>query len=260
MIPKIIHYCWFGGKEKPESVKRCINSWKLHLNDYKIIEWNESNFDISSHQFVKEAYEAKKYGFIVDVLRLYVLNKVGGIYLDTDVEFIRQLPDYFLEKDGFGCFEVDNFLNVGLLASKRGGFLIANMLDVYKEKHFLINGEPNLDYTGPIGITEYLKSIGYLMNGNLEEKEIFTIYPSDYFSPKDYKTGLCEITDNTICIHLYDATWVDEKLQKENQLKDRLIKSVLDCKNFMNARAILGLTFRTLGIKNIKQFLSIYLK
>jgi hypothetical protein len=260
MIPKIIHYCWFGGKEKPESVKRCINSWKLHLPDYEIIEWNENNYDVNSHQFVKEAYETKKFGFIVDVLRMHTLNELGGIYLDTDVEFIRSLPDYFLEQKAFGSFEVGNLLNVGLLASEKNGDFVHHMLNVYKEKHFIIEGKPNLNFTGPIGTTEYLKSIGFLMNGTFEQKDIFTIYSADYFSPKDYKTGLCEITDNTVCIHLYDATWVDEKLQKENQLKDRLIKSILDCKTFMSNRAILGLSYRTLNIKSIKQFISVYLK
>lgn len=260
MIPKIIHYCWFGGKPKPKSVERCINSWKLHLPDYEIIEWNEENYDINSHQFVKEAYEAKKFGFIVDVLRLYSLSKHGGIYLDTDVEFIRPLSDVFLQEKAFGCYEIDNLLNVGLLASEKNGSFVNNMLDIYKNKHFIINGQANLNYTGPVGTSEHLKSVGFVMNGSLEQKDIFTIYPADYFSPKDYRTGLCDISNNTVCIHLYDATWVDEKLQKENQLKDRLIKSIIDCKKIMSPRAILGLTYKTIGIKNIKQFISIYMR
>ena len=260
MIPKIIHYCWFGRNEKPESVLRCIKSWKLHLPDFKIIEWNEENFDINSHQFVKEAYLAKKYGFIVDVLRMYALKEMGGIYLDTDVEFIRSLPEPFLNDKAFGCFEIDYKINVGLIASEKNGVFVNAIYNLYKDRHFIIDGKINEDFTGPVGVTKYLNNIGILLDGNYIKNEFLTIYPLEYFSPKDYKTGLCNITDNTVCIHLYDASWVDAKQLLKNQYKERLIKSIKECITFMTPRAILGLVYRTLNIKSALQILYLYLK
>lgn len=259
MIPKKIHYCWFGGKEKPESVKRCLRSWKTHLPDYEIIEWNENNFHINSYVFVKEAYNSGKFGFIVDVLRMYVLKQQGGIYLDTDVEFIRPLPEKFLDESAFGCYEVDNLLNVGLIASEKNGKFVNDILKLYENKHFLKeDGSLNTEDTGPKIATEFLKQKAYKLEGKQECKDnYFNVFPADYFSPKDYKTGLCEITDNTVCIHLYDASWVDNKtlgIFYNNQKKNRVIKAIKDCESFMTKRAILGLVRRTLNIK-LKDFL-----
>ena len=108
-IPKIIHYCWFGRGEKPEIVKRCINSWKENLKDYEIIEWNENNFDININNYVKEAYENKKYAFVSDYVRVYALYNMGGIYFDTDVEVFKSL-DEFLQEDSFWGFEEKDYI------------------------------------------------------------------------------------------------------------------------------------------------------
>lgn len=260
MIPKIIHYCWFGGKEKPKSVQRCINSWKLHLPDYEIREWNEDNFDINAYPFAKAAYEKKKFGFTADVARFLALKEYGGIYLDTDVEFIRSMSDTFLHDNAFGCFETGNCVNVGLLGSIREGTFVTAMLEKYTNSLFILNGKPNLAFTSPIAATEYLKDSGFRMDGTFEKHASFTIYSADYFSPKDFKTGLCEITDNTVCIHLYDASWVDEKQQKQNMLKERLIKAVSDCSSIMTHRAIIGLVLRTLNIRSPFDVVRTYLK
>ena len=104
MIPKIIHYCWFGGKPKPELAEKCIESWKKFCPDYEIVEWNEGNFNINSNLYVKQAYEAKKYAFVTDYVRLYALYTQGGIYMDTDVMVLKPLDEY-LNHEAFSGFE-----------------------------------------------------------------------------------------------------------------------------------------------------------
>ena len=118
MIPKIIHYCWFGDKELPKLAKKCLASWKKYCPDYQIKCWNESNFDVNSNQYVKEAYENKKYAFVTDYVRLYALYNFGGVYMDTDVEVIKNIDD-FLNCKGFSSFESTNLVPTGILASEK---------------------------------------------------------------------------------------------------------------------------------------------
>ena len=118
MIPKKIHYCWFGKGEKPKLVKDCIDSWKKNCHDYEIIEWNEDNFDININAYVKEAYECKKYAFVTDFVRLFVLKKYGGVYMDTDVEVIKSL-DGFLKHHAFSSFENNDYIPTGIMASEK---------------------------------------------------------------------------------------------------------------------------------------------
>ena len=118
-IPKIIHYCWFGKKDKPELVKRCIKSWENNLNDYKIIEWNEDTFDINSNKFVKQAYEAGKFAFVSDYVRVYALYNYGGIYMDTDVEVYRTFSKDILKNESFWGFEEKNFIATSTIGAKK---------------------------------------------------------------------------------------------------------------------------------------------
>ena len=133
---QIIHYCWFGGKEKPEIVKRCINSWKKHLAEYEIIEWNENNFDINCNSYVREAYESGKFAFVSDYVRVHALYNFGGIYLDTDVEVFKSFND-ILHHDSFWGFEQENYIATSTIGAAKGNKLIKMFLDSYKEKSFI---------------------------------------------------------------------------------------------------------------------------
>lgn len=256
MIPKILHYCWFGRNPLPENAKICIESWKRNCTDFKIIEWNEDNFDINSHQFVKECYEAKKYGFIVDVLRTYVLKEYGGIYLDTDTQIIKPFSDEFLRQNAFLCYEDNNYPNVGFIASEKNGKLVKQVYNLYKDKHFFTkDGQMNINYTGPVGFAEVIQKENIVLNGERQHIDGYvTLYPQEFFCAKSHLTGLNLVTQNTYAIHHYDASWHSneqkiafEKRQDINKLKEAL-KSFSDYEAFTLLRSILGISV----ISNIK--------
>ena len=144
LIPKKIHYCWFGRGKKPELVIHCINSWKKHLPYYELILWNEENFDINSNQYVKEAYESKRYAFVTDYVRLYALYHHGGIYMDTDVEVLKPLDEFLNHRVFIGC-QQENAIQTGLIDSVSNHIMIEKILNSYNNKKFILNdGSPNL--------------------------------------------------------------------------------------------------------------------
>ena len=211
-IPKIIHYCWFGGKPLPEKDKKCIESWKAKCPGYKIIEWNERNYNVNKNSYMLEAYNEKKWGFVPDFARLDIIYTYGGIYLDTDVELLRSL-DTLLDQHGFMGFESKNAVAPGLIiASEPNNKLIKNIIDnVYKGRHFL-RTDGTIDITAsPKLVTDYLISVGLECNNKIQMIDEFIIYPSEYFCPKDYITGEICITSNTYSIHHYNASWKNNR-------------------------------------------------
>lgn len=206
MIPKVIHYCWFGGNPLPDVAKKCIESWRKYLPDYKIVEWNESNFDINVCCYIKEAYEAKKWAFVTDYVRLYVLYNLGGIYMDTDVEVISSL-DSFLDNRAFMGFEDEENVATSIMASEKGFTLYRDILSLYEDKSFcLSNGKYDLTTNVEI-ITQYLKSIGMNSGNKIQKIGEMKLYPAEYFCPKNYKTGQLKITDKTVTIHHLLGSW-----------------------------------------------------
>lgn len=211
MIPKIIHYCWFGGKPLPESALKCINSWKIFLPDYEIKEWNEKNFNINCCAYVKEAYSAQKYAFVSDYARFWILYNYGGLYLDTDVEIIKNI-DEIIEKGSFLGTELwtnkENMVNPGSgMAACSGLFFYKQMLDFYESIHF-IQEDGSFDQTTIVQYTtDILSKYGFTSSEKIQKILDIYIYPHDYFSPKNYKTGILTITENTVSIHHYTATW-----------------------------------------------------
>lgn len=221
MIPKVIHYCWFGRNALPDSAQKCFASWRKFLPDYDIKEWNEDNFDVNIIPYTREAYEAKKYAFVSDYARFWILYHYGGIYFDTDVEVIKPMDD-ILERGAFmgieasvfiynhHKFEKINAVNPGLgIGVQPGNKLYKELLDLYAKEMFInSNGSLNLE-TIVTKTTTILVRHGYNGNNIIQNIGGITIYPHDFFCPLDSTTGITTITDNTVSIHYYDCSWLD---------------------------------------------------
>lgn len=206
MIPKIIHYCWFGGKPLSNEAKRCISSWKINCPEYKVIKWDESNFNISMNVYVEEAYKKKKWAFVSDYVRLVVLKKYGGIYLDTDVEMIKPLDKLLLSKAFMGA-ESKYSICTAVIGAEKNSEFINELLTIYDELHFINNQK--LDMTpNSQRIYEYLKqNYNYVLSNDVIDLKKCIIYPKDFFSPINCYTFIEEETQNTYCIHRFAGTW-----------------------------------------------------
>ncbi len=202
MIPKIIHYCWFGGKPLPKSAIKYINSWGKKFPDYEIKEWNESNYDVNMVPYTAEAYASKKYAFVSDFARFWVLYKYGGIYFDTDVEVIRSMDD-IIAKGSYMGMETEFAINPGLgLAVEPGHLIYKWYLEYFADKHFT----PQQPSMIPI-LTAKLEELGWEKKMDIQTVEGITIYPPDYFCPQSMIGAPIVLTDNTRSIHHFDATW-----------------------------------------------------
>lgn len=251
MIPKIIHYCWFGRNPLPELAIKCIESWKKYCPDYEIIEWNEDNFDLNMNAYIREAYEAKKWAFITDFVRLYVMVNYGGIYMDTDVEVTKPL-DPFLSEKAFSGFETEKTIPTGIMASEKGFDLFREMLEPYKTKHF-VRDDGSFDMTTNVFIiTKYCLSKGVILNNKKQTVEGFTLYPNDYFCPKDVQSGQIFSTTNTHTIHHFSGSWNTDKEKKWRVFEKKMCSYKLG-KKFISFKLIrLYHLFYTSGIKGVK--------
>lgn len=210
MIPKIIHYCWFGCGPMPELALMCIESWHRYMPDYEYKLWNEDNFDINCNRYVKEAYEAKKFAFVTDYVRLYALYTEGGIYMDTDVEVLKPYDD-LLSLPGFTGYEGSKYLPpvTGTMASEAGHEWVKEQLDVYDEAHF-INADGTMDLTtNTFRIAEIMKRGGFVQDGKKQVYKGMHIFPVDYFCPRQ-TTGEILITENTYCDHHFVGSWSEK--------------------------------------------------
>lgn len=222
MTPKIIHYCWFGGKALPQSARKCVESWKKFFPDYEIKRWDESNFDVNAIPYTKEAYSVQKYAFVSDYARFCIINDYGGIYMDTDVEVINPLED-IIEKGNFLGVESKSVsgitVNPGLgFASEPGNEFLGKMIDLYKTFHFM-NPDGSQCLKNIVQITtEELLANGLQNINEIQECCGFTIYPKDYFCPIDYNTRELKITANTRTIHHYAESWVPRQVRFKNWL------------------------------------------
>ena len=217
MIPKKIHYCWFGRNPLPESALKCIASWRKFLPDYEIIEWNEDNFDINSIPYTAQAYAAKKYAFVSDYARFKILYEHGGLYFDTDVEVIKPFED-ILARGPFMGFEVNPNSNrpfgavaAGLgIGAEKGMGLYEAVLDYYSNLNFLQpDGSYNISDAVVNITTRELVKFGLTDKPGIQSVADITIYPMDYFNPLDDATGRLNKTENTHSIHWFTKTWLD---------------------------------------------------
>lgn len=219
MIPKIIHYCWFGGAPLGENEKRCIDSWKKFLPEYEIIEWNENNYDVSKNNYMFEAYKNGKWGFVSDYARIDVIFNYGGIYFDTDVEVIKSFDDLLdakmfcgLEKSNENS-NLQNHVALGLgFGAEKNHYTLKAMLDLYENLSFY-NEDGSLNLVPcPKYQTEVLKSFGFdAFSDKYQDLNGIKVYPEEYFSPKSFLTGELKITENTYSIHHWSMSWMDEK-------------------------------------------------
>lgn len=231
-IPKIIHYVWLGGKPKSEETLKNIETWKKFNPDYEIIEWNESNSDLTSCPFVVEAMEQKKYSFASDWVRLNALKNYGGIYLDTDVEVIKSFDD-LLDLDGFISFENEAHLQNAVMGSKKNPKWINDLIEYFSVRHFVVDGK--IDYTSsPVVQTIYFHKFHNLKYKNSLQKidDAITAFPCEYFSAKDYTTEKVTITENTYAIHNFAASWLTKQAKS--------LAKVLRCIRYIFGKKLFG--------------------
>lgn len=224
MIPKLIHYIWIGGNPLPKLALDCIESWNEKCPDYKIKLWNEENLNIEECLFTKQAYENKKYGFVTDYLRLKIIFENGGIYLDTDVEVLKSL-DELLSLNAFFGFENDEHINTGAgFGAVKGCNILKDMMEQYEKTPF-IKADGSFDMTAcPQRDTVVLRKIGLKLGTTIQEIDSIQFFPSEYFSPINYTTGIRKVTDKTFSIHHFMASWKDEKEVKQNKTRHILVK------------------------------------
>lgn len=223
MIPKIIHYCWFGCNPKPENIKKYIQSWRNYCSDYKIIEWNETNFDVKSNQYVYEAYQAKKWAFVTDYVRLKVLYDYGGFYMDTDVEVVKSLEPLRIY-DAVSGYESTTAIPTGTIGSIAKNDWIEMLLKDYDHRHFILPG-------GKQDLTTNVETISKLTVQNYKielngKKVLFgsnmVLLPFEYLCAKDFETGIIHKTNNTFTIHHFNGSWLSEYDKYNDNMRRKL--------------------------------------
>lgn len=231
MIPKIIHYCWFGGKPKPPLAEKCLRSWKRFAPDFELREWNESNFDmLSAPLYVRQAMEAGRWAFVTDYVRLVALTCYGGVYMDTDVELVKPLTPY-LHHRAFAGFEAVDRVQTGLLACEPGFDLFRKFLHHYDTAVFL-REDGSADITTNVEVlTRLCVRHGLVLDNSRQCVAGLTVYPKEVFCPVEYETGKLHKSRKTVCIHWFSASWhtqqeLDqierEKLQKRQEQRSQL--------------------------------------
>lgn len=219
MIPKIIHYCWFGSNPLSDEAKTMISTWRKFCPDYEIVEWNESNFDVMENDYCREAYEAKKWAFVSDYVRLKILYEHGGIYMDTDVEVIKSF-DSLLSHEAFLCFEGKN-VSIGTFGIEAGHPLLKELMRWYDTAHYIPPEKGGKIVTNLKNVTDTLcQSYGLKRNGKLQVLgRGIVVYPMEYFIAKIYHLGWICKTSNTYAIHHYAASWISEEEREQGSVK-----------------------------------------
>ncbi len=225
MIPQMIHYCWFGRGEKPNIVLKCMNSWKKHLPDYELKEWNEDNFDININLFVSQAYKDKNYAFVSDVARAHALFHFGGIYFDTDVEVLKNFG-CFLEESFFVGFEEGGYVGTCVMGAEKGSPLMEEYLDYYDGISYILSDGSKYKNTNVILMTNLLQKKGIKRSNEYQKTQDITIYPRTYFSPYDYINGESFITEDSYSIHHFAQLWLPLRVRLKSKIKKAVIRII----------------------------------
>lgn len=221
MIPKKIHYCWFGGKPLPRDVKKCIESWRKHAPEYDIIEWNESNFNVKSHPFMKKAYEAKAWAFVSDYARLKIIYDNGGIYFDTDVELLKN-PDFLLENQCYiGVQQVAHLCATGLgFGAVKFNPIVKKMLEKYDVLEFSSDNKKELSC--PYLNNSVIEELGYKYSADIWKHPMITVYPCEFFDPISPGNTENLMRNDTVSIHHYAGSWTC----KRNKFKRKIFRFI----------------------------------
>ena len=226
MIPKIINYCWFGRNNKPESVLKCISSWRKYLPDYEIFEWNEDNYNIeNSILYVKQAYDSKKWAFVSDYVRLYALYNYGGLYFDTDVEVFKPFDD-LLDNRGFCGFESKDYIGTSVLGFEKKCPFLEKFINAYADRDFIDEkGIPNIHETNVIILTQVLEKQGLKRNGQTQCVNGVMIYPQHFFSSNDFCNIFNHYRNGIYSYHHFSSSWYEKKSVKglNSKLKHYII-------------------------------------
>lgn len=230
-IPKRIHYCWFGKSELPKQAIQCIESWKTFCPGYEIMEWNETNFDVDSNLYVKQAYEKKKYAFVTDYVRLWVLYQYGGIYMDTDVEVVKNL-DCFLKHPAFSGFESNQAVPTGIMGADKQNRWIKLLLDEYRSLQF-IREDGSLDLKTNVERISKITAEHYplVLNGGYQDLGDVVFYPPDYLCAKDYMTGQVHRTEHTHAIHHFSGSWHTPMEKRYGTIRRKLLNRYTESGN-----------------------------
>lgn len=233
MIPKVIHYCWFGGSQLTDEAKECIASWKKVCPDYQIKRWDESNYNINKNEYTKTAYKNKQWAFLTDYVRLDVLFNEGGVYLDTDVKLVKSLNP-LISNGAFMAFEQRGRINTGIgFACESGNNIVQENKNYYESKSLKNDGTLNTELCVEVTTKILIKhGLNYLKNEK-QELDGITIYPSDYFSPKKMGTNKISITNNTYGIHLFSSSWY-----KGARIKKRIQYRLIPVKEFIKYKIL----------------------
>ena len=209
MIPKKIHYCWFGRGEMPQAAKDCMASWKKYMPDWEYKLWNEDNFDVHCNAYCSAAYKAGKYAFVSDVARRKALHDDGGLYLDTDVEVFRSFEP-LLHHHAFAGFEGCKRVLVAtcVMASEPGTEWVKEQLSYYNDRHFILPDGSQDHTTNVLYMTTRMRENGFVQNGKEQDYKDLHVFPVDYFSPR-HTTGEYIRTENTYSDHLGMGSWTD---------------------------------------------------
>lgn len=243
-IPKVIHYCWFGPKQIPDKYLKYMESWKEYLPGYEIRCWDESNTDLNSCDYIKEAYENKKYAFVSDYVRICALYEHGGIYMDTDVELV-QSPEECLKQASFVAgFELEDTITTGFLASEPKHFLLEQIMTEYQEKHF-VKTDGTFDTTpNPVLLTRVLTENGLIKNNSRQKLQGgVEVYPNDTFCAFNMVDTCYMITNCTIAVHHYAGSWYSKRHRFISWLK-LTVSRVLGVKRYRRLKRILKKPFR----------------
>lgn len=246
MIPKIIHYCWFGHGRKSEQIQKCIASWKKNLPDYEIVEWNESNFDVNVSIYSKQAYEARKWAFVSDYARLYVLKDRGGIYLDTDMEILKPL-DEFLDGEMFLGFETNDIVQAGVIGACPKNQFIQELLSVYDSTNFLDENGTPLIVSSPVILTNQLRKHGLKLNGKFQKIAVADIYPGIIFSPNNLSRIWNRLSSKSYTVHHAEQSWIDNPhgshtfLLRVRRYLVGVLRNIIGTDNTCNIKNVSGL-------------------